>query len=349
MKALFLAGGQGTRLRPLTNQLPKPMVPIMGKPLLERNILKLKNSDIGLEEIVISTCYKPQKIESYFGNGQRYDLEIRYVWEKTPRGTGGAIKNTEDFFDTTFLIFNADILSDIDYRDLLKYHQEKAAHVTIAVTSVENPSMYGVVEFDADGYALSFREKPKPQQITSNYINAGVYVFEPEVLKEIAPNREVSVEKEVFPLLLQKGYRVAVYKYSSYWLDIGTPKKYYQAHEDIFKGKYPIAEVSFSKQNIYEEQNVYIHTSARIRGPVYIGNDVTIGANSLIGPNVVIGENSKIGESCKISNSVIWDEVSVGNGALLTGTIIVSGSRINSKEKYTNLIYTEDSSLQLAV
>ena len=179
MKALFLAGGMGTRLKPLTDDLPKPMVPMMGKPLLERNMLKLKAC--GVDEVILSICYKPKKIEKYFGDGTKLGLKIHYICEDIPLGTGGAIKNTEEFFNDTFIIFNADILSDINIVDMMKFHKEKCAAVTIAVTQVENPSAYGVIEYNENLYAESFTEKPKLSEIKSNYINAGIYIFEPNV------------------------------------------------------------------------------------------------------------------------------------------------------------------------
>jgi len=160
MKALFLAGGLGTRLRPLTNNLPKPMVPIMGKPLLERNIENLKR--FGIDEIVLSTCYKPAKIQKYFGDGSRFGVKISYICEDEPLGTAGAIKNAERFFNDTFLVFNADILSDFDISEMIKYHREKGALATIAVTQVDNPSTYGVIEHDENGFITAFKEKPKP-------------------------------------------------------------------------------------------------------------------------------------------------------------------------------------------
>ncbi|NLG93480.1 MAG: nucleotidyltransferase family protein, partial [Clostridiales bacterium] len=177
MKALFLVGGLGTRLRPLTDRMPKPMVPVMGRPLLERNMEALKLH--GIHEIVLSTCYRPEVIEQYFGNGSDFGLKIHYVCEESPLGTGGAIKNCEEYFDDTFLVFNADILSNINYSEMLRYHKRKKADVTIAVTQVENPSAYGVIEYDEDGYAYLFKEKPAPHEVVSHFINAGVYVFEP--------------------------------------------------------------------------------------------------------------------------------------------------------------------------
>ncbi|MCR4436316.1 MAG: NDP-sugar synthase [Clostridiales bacterium] len=336
MKALFLAGGRGTRLKPLTDRLPKPMVPIMGKPLLERNMLKLK--DCGIDEIVLSTCYKPQSIEEYFGDGSRHGLKMHYASEDIPLGTGGAIKNTESFFEDTFLIFNSDILSDIDYREMLRFHKTKSAAVTIAVTSVDNPSMYGVIEYDQQGYAVSFKEKPQPQEITSNCINAGVYVFEPEVLKEIPSGTVVSVEREVFPMLLHKGYKIAVYKGCSYWMDIGTPEKYLQVHTDILAGKCKIPEIDFSSQGVYHGQNASIHGTAKVLGPVYMGDNVEIGAYASIGPGTVIGSNTRIDMGSRVVGSVVWDNVTVGSGAALYNTIVVSDCHVEKNDTYYNTV-----------
>ena len=282
MKALFLAGGMGTRLKPLTDDLPKPMVPMMGKPLLERNMLKLK--DCGVDEIVLSTCYKSQKIEEYFGDGTKFGLKIHYICEDIPLGTGGAIKNTEEFFDDTFIIFNADILSDINIIEMMKFHKEKCAAVTIAVTQVENPSAYGVIEYNENLYAESFTEKPKLSEIKSNYINAGIYIFEPNVLKEIPGSQVVSIERETYPLLLEKGYPIAVYRSDAYWMDIGTTEKYSQAHEDILNGICPLEEINYENKNIFIGENTRIHATAKIIGPAYIGENTKIGAYSIIGP-----------------------------------------------------------------
>ena len=187
MKALFLAGGMGSRLKPLTDELPKPMVPIMNKPLLERSMENLRAC--GFNEIVISTGYMPQYIEQYFGDGRKFGLKIEYVCEDSPMGTGGAIKKTAHLYDDTFIVLNADILCNMDYEELVACHRSKGAAVTIAVTRVSNPGAYGVIEYDEGDYALSFTEKPKAAEIKSDYINAGVYVFEPEVLRSIPEGR----------------------------------------------------------------------------------------------------------------------------------------------------------------
>lgn len=348
MKALFLAGGQGTRLRPLTDRLPKPMVPVMGVPLLERNISRLKI--FGVREIILSTCYKPERIEQYFGNGMDYGIQIHYANEDIPLGTGGAIKNAESFLDKeSFFIFNADIITNVNFREMLRFHKRKKADVTLAVTWVENPSSYGVIEYDDHDYAITFREKPQPHDIVSHYINAGVYIFEPDVLKQIQAGRPVSVEREVFPKLLEKGKRIAVYKGCNYWLDLGTPEKYMQVHWDTFQGAYRINEVDFEKEPIYGRFNAKISGKAIVRGPVYLGRDVRIEAGAVIGPNAVIGNRSYIGKKCRIENSILWDDVAVENGVEILDSIITDDCSVERSSPYENMIFTGEITKRLAI
>ena len=337
MKALFLAGGMGTKLKPLTDDLPKPMVPMMVKPLLERNILKLK--DCGVDEIILSTCYKGKKIEEYFGDGTKLGLKIHYICEDIPLGTGGAIKNSEEFFNDTFIIFNADILSDINIKDMMKFHKEKSASVTIAVTQVENPSAYGVIEYNDNLYASSFTEKPKLTDIKSNYINAGIYIFEPNVLKEIPDSQVVSIERETYPLLLEKGYPIAVYKSKAYWIDIGTIEKYTQAHQDILNGTCHMPEIKDENQDIFIGENTIINPFAKIIGPVYIGENTKIDAYSTIGPNTVIGNKCKIGTNNVITDSIVWDKMIIQNNSTFSNMILNSKNMIFKSN--TNTIETE--------
>ncbi|ADK15712.1 MULTISPECIES: sugar phosphate nucleotidyltransferase [Clostridium] len=336
MKALLLAGGKGTRLRPLTDKLPKPMVPIMGKPLIERTILKLKES--GVSEIVISTCYKSDYIENYLGDGKKYGLKIHYISEDLPLGTGGAIKNAESFFDDTFIIMNSDIVHNLCYSDFIKFHREKRASVSIAMTEVKDPSQYGVIEFDGDSYIKAFKEKPKAGETNSKWINAGVYIFDPEVLKEIPEKEIVSIEKDTYPLLLNKSYKMAAYKYTDYWIDIGTIKKYIKAHVDILYSncnKLMKTKNLTNKSNIiFKNKSVKIHPSVKIIGPVFIGQDCIIEANSQIGPYVVLGNNCHIGSSCNVSKSVLWDRINVHENVNLTNSVVASDCTI---EKYCNI------------
>ena len=341
MKALFLAGGMGTRLRPLTDHLPKPMVPVMGRPLLERSIEEIRGC--GADEAVLSTCYRADYIENYFAKNGNYGVKLRYVCEDIPLGTGGAIRNCRDFFDGTFLIFNSDILSNIDLNDLLRFHKEKRADVTIAATRVSNPSSYGVIEYDEFGFATTFTEKPKPGEAKSDFINAGIYVFEPNVLDLIPSDRVVSVEKETFPLLLKKGYKIAVYRGGTYWIDIGTPEKYMQVHRDIFAGMCRVSENDFNRGRIYGVERAQIHNTARLIGPLWLGKNVRIGANVTVGPNVVLGSGFESGRGCVISDSILWNDVSVGSGVSISKSVVASGCRIGSGIQCANTIYSHES------
>lgn len=322
MKALFLAGGMGSRLKPLTNDLPKSMVPIMVKPLLERNILKLK--ECGIDEIIITTCYKAKKFEQYFGDGTKLGVKITYICEDIPLGTGGAIKNAESFFDDTFIILNGDILSNINIQDMIKFHKEKAAAVTIAAVQVENPSDYGVIEYNEDFYAKAFTEKPENLPVKANSINAGIYIFEPSVLKEIPDSEVVSIERETYPLLIKKGYPIAVYKSDEYWIEIGSINKYMQVQQDIFDGVCQIEEFNHQSEDIYIGENTTIPHSTKIIGPAYIGENTKIGPYSTIGPNTIIGSNCKIGVSNTINNSIIWDKISIENNCTFSNIILNS-------------------------
>lgn len=335
MKALFLAGGKGIRLQPLTNGIPKPMVPILNKPLLERTMLHLKKS--GISEIVISSCYQPKKIKDYFGNGERFGLKIQYIVEDIPLGTGGAIKNAEGLFDDTFAVFNSDILCDIDMLKMMDYHRRSRSIATIAATEVEDPSAYGVIESDEQGNAVSFIEKPKAESITSHFINAGIYLFETEIFKEISLDGPVSVERVTFPKLLEKRLKIAVYKDNNYWIDIGTLEKYKQAHKDILDGKCKMVDCITTGSGINLGGNVKIHPDSKIIAPVYIGDNVEIAAKAIIS-NSVIGNNVSIGPASRIIGSVIWDDIHISNDVRLTNTIITSNCDIKKDLNYLNAV-----------
>jgi len=346
MKALFLAGGMGSRLRPLTNDLPKPMVPIMNKPLLERSMENLRKS--GIRNIVISAGYKSQYIQEYFGNGNKFGLDIEYICEDFPMGTGGAIRKTGHLFNDTFLVFNADIICNMDFSELIKYHKAKSADVTIAVTRVDNPSSYGVIEYNKSGYAVTFTEKPETDKIKSNYINAGVYIFEPKVLREIPEDIPTSVERETFPALLKNGHSIAVYNGCSYWMDIGTPEKYMQMHEDIMSGDCRLSGIHFNNKGVFIAENSNIDATAEIIGPVYIGNNVIIGPNATIGPNAVIGDGAFVHKGGKVANSILWNNVDVGSFSAMDGVVAASGFKVACKDIRNNPAFINTDSAKLA-
>src|SRR5213592_548912 len=240
MKAILLAGGKGTRLRPLTIHTPKPIVPIFERPFLHYQLDLLKRvADI--DEVILSLNYQPRRIEEIFGDGSESGLAIRYVVEPAPLGTGGAIRFASETLRESVVVFNGDVLTEVDLAAVIALHRERKARATIVLTPVENPSAYGLVETDRQGNILRFLEKPKPDEITCDTINAGIYVLEPDTFDRIPKDTAWSVERSFFPSLIENGETFVAYTYRGYWIDIGTPEKYTQVHRDIMDGRFTAA------------------------------------------------------------------------------------------------------------
>ena len=315
MKALFLVGGSGTRLRPFTDYLPKPMIPLMGRPLLERTFERLP--ECGVHDVVLSACYQPDKIINHFEDGDKFGLHMTYVLEKEPLGTGGAIGNARQHFDDSFFVFNADILCDISLADMLAFHRRKGADVTIAATWVEDPTPYGTIRYDSSGSILDFTEKPRPEEVSSHYINAGIYLFEPQVLDAIPAGRPVSVEREIFPKLLESGRRMAVYRDVGYWMDIGTPQKYVQAHRDIFSGECGFTNLDFAQESQFLEDSAWVAPSALAEPPVFVGRDAFVEGGTILGGDVSVGDGAVVGRNCYLEDALLWPGVRVPDGSLV--------------------------------
>jgi len=321
MKGLILAGGQSTRLYPLTFSLPKPMVPVVNRPFLEHMIEWLRAH--GVRDIILTTGYLPEAIREYFKSGARHGVNIEYVVEQQPLDTGGAIKNCEPLLDGAFFVFNGDILTGLDLSDMAAQHRRSGAQVSISLTWVEDPTPYGVIETEESGRILSFREKPKPNEVTSHYINAGTYLFEPEVLAEMPAAVRFSIEKEFYPQALARGVRMHGYRDSSYWLDIGTAEKYIQAHRDILSGK-------LQRQGRGEQiaPGVWLGAGAQVAGdaqfiaPAMVGERSVIGARARVGPFAVLGDDVRIEQGVRISNSIVWSGTSIGADATLERCVV---------------------------
>ena len=326
MKAVILVGGEGTRLRPLTCNIPKAIVPVVNIPFLEHVIGNL--SKHGIKDIILAKGHLAGPIAEYLGDGSRLGVRLTFVVEGTPLGTAGAFKNVEKYLDETFLALNGDIFTGLDYTDILDFHRQRGAKATISLAPVEDPTAYGVIETDERGRVRRFLEKPKPEEVNTNMINAGTYVLEPEVLAEIPPQVKVSIERETFPLMLGQGNPVYAYSSSGYWIDMGTPQKYLQLHRDLLNGKckhYAPA----SGAGVVTGKQTNVHPAAQINGPVLIGNNCTIEQNvRLIGP-VVIGDGCQIMEGALIEDSVIWHNVRLGRQAELKHSIVADHCRLN--------------------
>src|SRR3989440_3778074 len=235
MKAVVMAGGEGTRLRPLTSNQPKPMVSIVGKPCME-HILELLREH-GLGDVLVTVAFLPQAIRSYFGDGESLGMEVQYSVEESPLGTAGSVRLAADRLDDTFLVISGDALCDVDLTKLIDFHREKGAAVTIGLKSVDNPLEFGIVVTDSEGRIERFLEKPSWGQVFSDTINTGIYVLEPEVLSHIPTDRSYDFSKELFPLLLEMGRPIYGAVCEGYWQDIGNLDQYRQANYDALEGK----------------------------------------------------------------------------------------------------------------
>lgn len=319
MQALILAGGKGTRLRPLTVHTPKPIVPICNRPFLLYQIDMLRRA--GITDITLSLSYQPQKIEQLLGDGSSFGVKLRYTVEPQPMGTAGAFKFAEDFIRQQTVVLNGDILTDLDLAAVIRQHNERKAVATIVLTPVENPSSYGLVETDADGRVLRFIEKPNIDEVSVNTINAGTYVLEPRVLDLIPAGENYSFEYGLFPDLLRREEPFYAHiPQDTYWLDIGTPARYWQAHDDLLNDR-------VGRIKITERRGNFEATNAEIDARSIIADDCVLKSGVEI-INSVLGQGCYIEEKARIENSVIWPHTRVGTGAHLSGAIVGRGCHI---------------------
>ena len=319
LAAVILVGGLGTRLRPLTDRTRKDMLPLVDRPQLAYTFDHLRR--FGVARAVVSCGYLPTQIQDHFGD--RYgDLRLEYRIEDEPLGTGGAIRFAADGIDEPFLALNGDSLRETDLDALIAFHAERRGRATILLTPVEDPSRYGLVRLHGDGRVRNFLEKPRPEEIDTNLINAGLYVLEPDVLDLIPSGRPVSIEREVFPQLVEEGavHGVAL---PGYWLDIGTPDAYLQAHRDVLERNF-VTDVGESLGSDYTlvAEGAEISPEARLVPPVYVGEGARIGPGARIGSLAVIGAGAVVGEGASVESSVVGAGATVGPRTGVTGSIV---------------------------
>jgi mannose-1-phosphate guanylyltransferase len=320
-QAVILVGGQGTRLRPLSYHMPKSMMPVLNRPFLEHTLAYLKN--YGISEVILTLNYLPEVIQGHLGDGANLGIRLSYVVEDSPLGTAGAVKNAEEQLTGTFTVLNGDIFTDLNLADLLNFHRSKSAKITIALTHVDNPSAFGVVETESDGRVRRFIEKPGPDQIISHWINAGIYILEPEVLRHVPQNRHYMFERGLFPHLLELGEPVYGYPFRGYWLDMGTPEKYLRLNCDLLQAKATShLTTGMGRDRVFCEADAAIHPSAKITGPAIIGSQCRIDQKARIKGPVVMGEGCHIGEGASLETAVLWPGVSVEASANLKQCVI---------------------------
>ena len=320
MKAILLAGGKGTRLRPMTVHTPKPIVPILNRPFLYYQIDQLKQIP-EIDEVILSLNYQPRRIEEIFGEGQGLGIRIRYVVEPMPLGTGGAVRYAGDSLTESVVVFNGDVLTQVDLAAVLRLHRQRKAKATIVLTPVENPRAYGLVETDRHGNIQRFLEKPGEDEITCNTINAGIYVLEPDTFDRIPKDTAWSIERSFFPSLIERGETFVAYVYDGYWIDIGTPAKYLQVHRDIMDGRYSAPPFN-GRPAAWISPDARVDDSAQIEGPCFIDEGAVVKAGAKILPYSVIGKQSHVDEGATVDGSIVWPNGWIGPEAVVRGSIL---------------------------
>src|SRR2546421_9307642 len=321
MKAVVMAGGEGTRLRPLTSTQPKPMVPIAGKPCME-HILDLLRKH-GFDEVVVTVVFLRQAIRSYLGNGEPLGMKIEYSVEESPLGTAGSVGLAREKLDEPFLVISGDALCDVDLTQLVEAHREKGADVTIGLKSVDNPLEFGIVVTDEDGRVERFLEKPSWGQVFSDTINTGIYVLEPEVLKHIPQDRPYDFSKELFPLLLEMGRPLYGHVFDGYWQDIGNLDQFRQANFDALDERVQLEIPGIRiRGNIWLGDGVDLDDLDAIEGPAYLGNYCRITRGARVGPHTVLSTSVTVRERGRVVRSIVDTSTYVGRSSDVVGAIL---------------------------
>ena len=337
MRALILVGGEGTRLRPLTSEVPKPVVPLVGRPLMAYMLEWLAGA--GVTEAVMACGFLPDRMEEVLGDGSRYGLKLAYVAEPEPMGTGGALRFADEQLPgglgDRFVMCNGDVLTDLDLRRQIELHEELGAVATLGLAPVEDPSAYGLVRTGDDHSVAGFLEKPDPAEIDTDLISAGVYVLERSVLELVEPGRNVSIEREVWPRLVGEGL-YAIADREAYWLDIGTPERYLQATADILSGR---ARTSVAGE--LDADGLSVAPGAQVEGdlagPAMVGEGAVIAPGATVGPDSVIGPGAQVDPGARVVRSVVLDRAQVGEGAVLEDAILAPDSRVGPASEVTEM------------
>lgn len=331
MRAVLMAGGSGTRLRPLTCDLPKPMVPILNRPIAEHIINLLKRHHI--TEVIATLHYLPDVLRDYFQDGSDFGVQMTYaVEEDQPLGTAGCVKNIAELLDETFLVISGDSITDFDLTGAIEFHKQNKSKATLILTRVPNPIEFGVVITDSEGRITRFLEKPSTSEIFSDTVNTGTYILEPEVLEYLPANVECDFSKDLFPLLLDKNEPMYGYVADGYWCDVGHLDAYREAQYDGLEHKVKLDFAYKEKSNrLWVGQNTFIDPTARIEAPVVIGDNCRIGARVIIEGGTVIGDNVTIGADANLKRPIVWNGAIIGEEAHLSACVISRGTRVDRR------------------
>jgi mannose-1-phosphate guanylyltransferase len=330
MQAVILVGGEGTRLRPLTSTVPKPVVPLVDRPFISFMLEWLRQH--GIDDVIMSCGFLATSVRNVLGDGSSLGIRLRFVEEPDPRGTAGALKFAESMLDERFLMLNGDVLSDIDLTKQVVQHEQTGAKATLALVPVADPTGYGLVDMEEDRSVRDFVEKPSSDRIDTNLISAGAYVLEREILELVPPERNVSIERDVWPLLIGKG--LYGFPSESYWLDIGTPERYLQGTFDIIEGK-----VDTAVRERLGSDWLAVDAAADVRGrvipPAVLERGVRVGEGAHVGSLVVLAGDVSIGAGSTVERAVILNGAEIGDGCTLRDCIVAAGCRVGARTRIT--------------
>jgi NDP-sugar pyrophosphorylase family protein len=286
----------------------------------------------GVDQVVFSVAYQPEKVRAVFGDGDA-SIRIHYAFEETPLGTGGAVKNAEPRLDDVTVVLNGDVLTDVDLSAVVAQHRERRAAATLVLHPVENPSAYGLVEFDASGRVQRFVEKPDPKQITTDTINAGIYVLQTTTLELMPAGQPHSIERGFFPDLLKRGDLVHAHVHRGYWIDIGTPERYLEVHRDVLRGRFPVELDGRPEAGGWRHASAEVEEGAVLEGPFYLGAGAHVAAGARVGPDATLGPGARVGVEACVSDSVLWQAATLEAGACVTGALLGPGVQVGARAR----------------
>jgi NDP-sugar pyrophosphorylase family protein len=332
MQGVILAGGEGTRLRPLTLACAKPVVPLLNHPFLAYQLTLLREH--GITDVVLACSYRVEDVRAALGDGAALGVRLRYAVEEAPLGTGGGIRNAADLTEGTVVVLNGDVLCDADLSAMRAMHERRGSRTTLYLTRVADPRAYGLVECGDDGRIRRFREKPTtPEEITTDTINAGIYMIDAALLARIPAGRVVSVEREFFPALIADGVPTFGWVSDGYWRDIGNPAAYRAAQVDLLDGRVRTALRPAGE----EDRGTWVGRGgsrapdARVEAPAVVGAGVTLAAGAVVGPHSVVGDGVTLGAGTRVDGAVLWRDVTVGPGARLRDCVVAAGATIGAR------------------
>jgi mannose-1-phosphate guanylyltransferase len=328
MQAVILVGGEGTRLRPLTSTVPKPVVPLVDRPFISFMLEWLHEHDV--DDVIMSCGFLATSVRNVLGDGSSLGIRLRFVEEPDPRGTAGALKFAESMLDERFVMLNGDVLTDIPLREQIQQHEATGAKATLALVPVPDPSAYGLVHLDENRAVLDFVEKPSADAIDTNLISAGAYVLEREILELVPPDSNVSIEREVWPHLV--GHGLYGFPCDCYWLDIGTPDRYLQGTFDIIEGNIA-TRVAERLGSDWLAVDPAAEVLGRVIPPAVLERGARVAEGAHVGSLVVLGEDVSIGHSTRVERSVILNGSEIGEGCVLRDCIVAAGCRVGARTR----------------